>query len=75
MFGNDHVSLGDMFMTTTGSSRKVYVVQALVEQPAIPLHVRLVVEGQERGTGMLMSASALLDPHFWQRVMPKPGSI
>jgi len=72
MFGNDQVSLGDMFTTSTGPSRKVWVVEALVEQPAIPLHARLVVEGRERGTGMLMSASALLDPHFWQRVSPKP---
>ena len=36
MFGNDHVSLGNMFMTTTGSARKIYVVQALVEQPTCP---------------------------------------
>jgi len=69
MFGNDHVSLGDMFTTGFGSSRKVCVVKALVETPGIPLHVRLVAEGQHRSTGTLMSASALLDHRFWRRVL------
>jgi hypothetical protein len=71
MFGNDQVALGDIFTTGTGSSRKVYVVEALVNSPGIPLHVRLITEGQRRSTGILMSTSALLDNRFWQRVSAK----
>ncbi len=51
MFQNGQVSLGDMFTASTGALRKVYVVEALVSQTAIPPHVRLVAEGAERGNG------------------------
>ncbi len=71
MFQNGQVSLGDMFTVSTGALRKVYVVEALVSQTAIPPHVRLVAEGAERGNGTLMSVSALLDPRFWRRVEAK----
>ena len=67
MFGNDEISLGDRFTTGINASRKVCVVEALVERPGIPLHVRLVAEGRPGGSGMLMSVSALLDPRFWRR--------
>jgi hypothetical protein len=73
MFGNDQISVGDMFATGVSSSRRVYVVEALVESPGIPTHVRLVPEGQGGSTGMLMSTSALLDPRFWRRVPAKSG--
>jgi hypothetical protein len=73
MFGNDQIAVGDMFTTGSSSSRRVYVVEALVESPGIPTHVRLVPEGQNGSTGMLMSTSALLDPRFWRRVPAKAG--
>ncbi len=72
MFGNDQVSLNDRFTTGSGLYSKVYVVEALIERPAIPLHARLFAQGDERGSGMLISASALLDPRFWHRVSAKP---
>lgn len=65
---NDQVSLGDSFTKVGGWSGTIYVVAAFCQPPGVPPHVRLVVEGQRQSAGMLMSVSAVLDRHFWQRV-------
>jgi hypothetical protein len=54
-----------------GSARKVFMVESLVESSAIPLHVRLVVDGKRNGDRLLIAASALLDTRLWQRVPAK----
>ena len=63
------VSVGDRFIKASTYSRTVYVVQSIHESHGIPPHVRLVAEGQT--DSMLMSVSALLDPHFWWRIPPE----
>jgi hypothetical protein len=65
---NDQVSIGDSFAKVGAWSGTVYVVASLFQPPGMPPHVRLVVEGQRQSAGMLMSISAVLDRHFWQRL-------
>jgi hypothetical protein len=60
------ISIGDRFTKVGDYSRMVYVADSLVELHGLPPHVRLVRFGG--GDGMLMSASALLDPRLWTRV-------
>jgi hypothetical protein len=60
------VSIGDRFTKVGDYSRTVYIVNSIVESRGAPPHVRLVGAGGRES--MLMSASALLDAHFWLRV-------
>jgi hypothetical protein len=65
----DEVSVGDRFNKIGDYSRTVYVVDSLVDANGFPPHARLV-----RGVGsdrILISTSALLDPHSWSRVSAK----
>jgi len=63
------VAVGDSFSKVSGHFRTVYVVQSIVESYGTPPHVRLMTEN---GGIMLMSVSAMLDDHFWQRISPGP---
>jgi hypothetical protein len=65
----DEVSVGDCFIKVGDYSRTVYVVHSLVDAHRFHQHARLVCSvGRDR---MLISTSALLDPHSWSRVPAK----
>ena len=61
------VSIGDRFKRV-GRSRAVYEVVAILEKRGQPLHVRLVSNEGSGGESVLISASALTDSTFFQRV-------
>lgn len=59
------VTVGDRF-AKAGQPGQVYEVINMVERPGFPQHVQLRLIGSS-GAPLLMSASALTDPHFYVR--------
>ena len=66
MFGSaNSAQVGDRFKRS-GHSRKIYVVEQLIERGKHPRHARLIaLESQE---SIVVGVSALLDGRLFQRV-------